>query len=99
MGCVDARTSEVLQEIIQETTNRINRMQQQTSQNEIAEAKLAGLIDIERKRTELIEAQTDNEKKRATMEGEAHGRRPNAESRQRQCDALRHATRHATQVA
>merc|ERR1711920_564176 len=73
MGCVDARTSEVLQEIIQETTNRMGRMQQQASQNEIAEAKLAGLIDIERKRTELIEAQTDNEKKRATMEGEAQG--------------------------
>ena len=33
--CADAKTAGVLQEIIQETTNRINRMQKQRSDNEV----------------------------------------------------------------
>merc|ERR1719229_1020014 len=73
--CVDAQTSQVLQEIIQETTNRINRKQHQDSLNEIAQAKMDGDIDIEKQRARLIEAQTDNEKKRAAMEGAAAGSR------------------------
>merc|ERR1719440_2289243 len=38
--CRDARTAGVLQEIIQETTNRINRMQKQRSENEVEREKL-----------------------------------------------------------
>ena len=33
--CVDAKTAEILQEIIRETTNRINRMQKQESENDV----------------------------------------------------------------
>merc|ERR1712217_103518 len=73
--CIDARTEAVLQEIIQETTNRLNRMQKQSSENEVADARMSGEIDIERRRGELIQAKTENEKKRAMMEGEASGLR------------------------
>jgi len=73
--CIDSQTEAVLQEIVQETTNRINRLQKQASENEIAEAKLAAEIDLEKRRVELIGAQANNEKKRATMEGEAKGLR------------------------
>ena len=33
--CVDAKTADILQEIIRETTNRINRMQKQNSENDV----------------------------------------------------------------
>lgn len=41
---MDLKTAEVLQEIIQETTNRINRLQQQNSENDVQAAKLASDI-------------------------------------------------------
>merc|ERR1719265_1543568 len=37
--CTDDKTAAVLQEIIQETTNRINRLQAQESENEVRAAK------------------------------------------------------------
>merc|ERR1712083_82346 len=59
--CVDKKTSAVLQEIIQETTNRINRMQQQQSENDVLKEQLDGEIVLERRRNELIQAKSDND--------------------------------------
>jgi len=73
--CMDARTSSVLQEIIQETTNRINRLQQQHSENEVAKERVAGEIEVERQRQALIQAQADNDRIRALIDGEAEGLR------------------------
>jgi len=71
--CRDGKTAGVLQEIIQETTNRINRMQKQKSENEVESERVAAQIEIEQKRTKLIEAQTANEKLQASVEGESEG--------------------------
>merc|ERR1719271_1219852 len=71
----DAETGRTLQAIIQETTNHINRMQQQRSQNEVEKEKMAALIEIEKQRAGLIKEKTTNEKLEASVAGEAEGSR------------------------
>lgn len=73
--CVNNKTEAVLQEIIQETTNRLNQMQHQESENDVAKAKMDGDIEIETQRAKLIEVQSDNARKQAEMEGKAEGMR------------------------
>ena len=73
--CVDKKTAEVLQEIIQETTNRENRLQKQLSENEVERERMAAQIDIERQRAAYVEAKAANEKLQASIEGEAEGTR------------------------
>merc|ERR1711972_661579 len=51
--------SSVLQEIIQETTNRINRLQQQKSENDVSREKMVGELEIEKERTALIQAKSE----------------------------------------
>merc|ERR1712060_473725 len=72
-ACADAKTSYVLQEIIQETTNRINKLQQQHSENDVQRERMSGEIEIEKQRKELIQAKSDNDRMRAVIEGEAEG--------------------------
>jgi regulator of protease activity HflC (stomatin/prohibitin superfamily) len=74
-ACADAQTSHVLQEIIQETTNRINRMQKQQSENDVQREKMSGDIEVEKQKTALVQAQCDNDRMRAIIEGEADGLR------------------------
>merc|ERR1719409_1827095 len=71
----DVETAHVLQKIIQETTNHINRMQQQKSENEVEKEKMAALIEIERQRADLIKEKTANEKLQSRNDGEAEGTR------------------------
>merc|ERR1712139_355630 len=70
---VDSKTAEVLQQIIQETTNRINRLEAQNSENDVQAAKLAADIMMEKQRTELIETQAKNQQLQAQMQGESGG--------------------------
>lgn len=70
---VDSRTARVLQQIIQETTNRINRLQVQNSENDVLAAKLVADIQMEKQRTELIETQSKNEQLHAQMTVESAG--------------------------
>jgi len=72
-ACANGKTSAVLQEIIQETTNRINRMQKQQSENDVQREKMSGDIEVEKLKTALVQAQSDNERVRAIIEGEADG--------------------------
>merc|ERR1719183_2664682 len=74
-ACADSTTSAVLQEIIQETTNRINRMQKQQSDNEVQREKVSGEIEVEKQKTDLVQARCDNDRVRAIIEGEADGLR------------------------
>jgi len=69
----DEETKEVLQKIIQESTNRVNRLQQQQGENEVKAAELSAEILLERQKTEFIKAQADNKRLEAKMEGEAVG--------------------------
>merc|ERR1712054_701467 len=74
-ACADAKTSSVLQEIIQETTNRINRMQKQQSDNDVQREKMSGEIEVEKQKTALVQARCDNDRMRAIIEGESDGLR------------------------
>jgi len=69
----DAETGRTLQAIIQETTNHINRMQQQRSENEVEKERVTALIDIEKQKAGLIKERTANEKLEASVAGEAEG--------------------------
>jgi len=71
--CVDKKTAEVLQEIIQETTNRINRLQAQESENDVSAAKLTSDIMLEKQKTELIRTRAENAKLEARVQGESAG--------------------------
>jgi len=71
----DAETSRTLQAIIQETTNHINRMQQQRSENEVEKERMVALIDIEKQKAGLIKERTANEKLEASVAGQAEGTR------------------------
>merc|ERR1719499_2840055 len=71
--CADKETASILQEIIQETTNRINRLTAQESENEVRAAKMTMDIQLERQRTELIQTKSDNDRLQARMQGEANG--------------------------
>ena len=68
-------TASKLQEIIQETTDKINRMQKQSSTNEVETQKMLGEIEVERQRTALIQTKADNDRLEKTAEGEAQGLR------------------------
>jgi len=71
--CADEETAVILQEIIQETTNRINRLTAQESDNEVRAAKLAMDITLERQRTQLVQTQAENDRLQSQMRGEADG--------------------------
>eukprot|EP00408_Alexandrium_pacificum_P017842 CAMPEP_0171193466 /NCGR_PEP_ID=MMETSP0790-20130122/20393_1 /TAXON_ID=2925 /ORGANISM="Alexandrium catenella, Strain OF101" /LENGTH=487 /DNA_ID=CAMNT_0011658643 /DNA_START=171 /DNA_END=1634 /DNA_ORIENTATION=+ len=71
--CVDPETAATLQDIIKETTNRINRLQAQRSENDVQFAKLRADIVLERQRTQLIQTQAFNERLAAEKDGEAKG--------------------------
>merc|ERR1711982_94729 len=55
--CADESTAEVLSQIIQETTNRMNRLSQAESENEVNLFRMQGQIEQEKLNTELLEIQ------------------------------------------
>merc|ERR1711879_339516 len=73
--CVDAETAKVLQQIIQETTNRINKLQKASSENEVRAAKLKADIQLEKQRAELIRTKAKNMRLEAKMAGQAEGKK------------------------
>jgi regulator of protease activity HflC (stomatin/prohibitin superfamily) len=73
--CAEATTAQILEQIIQETTNRMNRLQQQESENEVQLNQIKGDIEEERARGELLTIQTENSNKRSAMEGLAEAER------------------------
>ena len=68
-ACADASTAAILEQIIAETTNRMNRLSKQASENEVELSKIQGRIDQARGRSEL-EAM---EQKQAVESAEAAG--------------------------
>lgn len=70
IACKDTRTQEVLSEIIQETTSRINRIQKQESENEVSMKKLEGEIVSEKRQQELQEMRLERLAREARAEGE-----------------------------
>merc|ERR1711920_552924 len=68
MGADDS-TSEVLSQIIQETTNRMNRLSQAESENEVNLFRMQGQIEQEKLNTELLEIQHQHSQAEARVFG------------------------------
>lgn len=76
--CKDPGTQRILQEIIQETTNRINRMQKQESENEILIRRIQGETEAEGQRERLLQIQRANHRLAALSAGEGEANRVRA---------------------
>lgn len=71
--CLDQQVADTLQAIIEETTNRINRLQQQRSISNVQYAKLLADIKLEIDNEALVKSQAKNKLLTAELEGEAIG--------------------------
>merc|ERR1719502_1792911 len=76
--CQDASTARILEQIIQETTNRMNRLAQQESENEIKMFALTGEIEQETRRADLLRVLQSHKLMEARNEGEAEAERVKA---------------------
>merc|ERR1712084_12462 len=71
--CANPSDAEVLEQIIQETTKRMNQLTAQNSKNDVQRASMEGEIDLERQRTTLLQLKAANDKVNAVASGEAAG--------------------------
>merc|ERR1719375_1782833 len=76
--CMDASTARILEQIIQETTNRMNRLSQQESENEIKMFAMTGEIEQETRRADLLKVLQNHKLLEAQNEGEAEAERVRA---------------------
>merc|ERR1712048_362517 len=76
--CAEKRTSEVLQQIIEETTNRLNRLSQAESENEVKVFKMHGQIEQEKLNGQLLEIQHEHSKEEASVTGASEAQRVKA---------------------
>jgi regulator of protease activity HflC (stomatin/prohibitin superfamily) len=74
-SCSEKRTSEVLQQIIEETTNRLNRLSKAESENEVNLFKMQGQIEQEKLNAELLEIQHEHTKSEADVAGNAEAQK------------------------
>merc|ERR1719203_1090744 len=73
--CSEQRTSEVLQQIIEETTNRLNRLSQAESENEVKLFKMQGEIEQGKLNGELLEIKHKQSQDDARVTGAAEADR------------------------
>lgn len=73
--CAEQRTSEVLQQIIEETTNRLNRLSQAESENEVNIFRVQGQIEQAKLNSELQQIQQVEAEKESQAEGAAESKR------------------------
>merc|ERR1712199_48136 len=76
--CQDASTARILEQIIQETTNRMNRLSQQESENEVKMFAMDGEIAQETRRAELLKVLQTHKLMEARNEGQAEAERVRA---------------------
>merc|ERR1712076_330589 len=74
-SCAEESTSAVLQQIIQETTNRMNRLSKQESENEVKIFKMQGTIEQEHLNGKLLEIQHGHAAKEAQVQGKSEADR------------------------
>merc|ERR1712139_750499 len=67
--CLDKKIDSVLQEIIKESTDRINRLQLVESENEVALEKMKGRIEEEKIKGPLIDGEAEAERVSAFIKG------------------------------
>lgn len=71
ISCKNENTENILQEIVQETTNKLNRIQKQESENEVNLKKITGEIESEKKKNDLLDIKELNLKKGAEIIGKS----------------------------
>jgi len=76
--CADHSTSAILGQIIQETTNRMNRLSQQESENEVKLFAMKGQLEAEKKNSELSKIQHAHQQKESEVNGTAEAIRVSA---------------------
>merc|ERR1739848_709645 len=77
-ACAEARTSEVLQQIIEETTNRLNRLSQAESENEVKLFRMRGEIETQKLNSELLSIQHEHVESEARVVGKAEAQKVSA---------------------
>lgn len=73
--CSEARTSEVLQQIIEETTNRLNRLSKAESENEVQLFRMQGQIEQQKLNGELLKIQHEHAQAEARVAGTVEAQR------------------------
>merc|ERR1712100_837368 len=73
--CADKSTSEILEQIIQETTSRMNRLSQAESENEVSLFRLQGQVEQSRVNNELLAIQHEQARADAQVTGSAESER------------------------
>jgi hypothetical protein len=76
--CKDAATQRILLEIIQETTNRLNRLQKQSSENEVQVKQIEGQVEAEARRARWLELRRQNAETEALTVGQGEAQRVRA---------------------
>lgn len=75
VNCQDDSTQKILQEIIRETTDRLNRLQKQESENEVSLNQMRGEIEREQLKEDLLNVQSEHAKREAQISGQAEALR------------------------
>lgn len=70
IACKDQKTQDVLSEIIQETTTRINRIQKQISENEVTMKRIEGEILAEENERKHLEMKIQRKERECESQGE-----------------------------
>lgn len=78
ISCKDPTTQDILQEVIQETTNRLNRIQKQESENEVKLRQLQGEIEAEQVKGQLLDIQREHLQTEGLTRGESEAKRVKA---------------------
>merc|ERR1712045_238645 len=73
--CADQSTADILEQIIQETTNRMNRLSQAESENEVSLFRTQGQLEQANLNKGLLEIQRENEQAEAQVAGTAEAER------------------------
>jgi hypothetical protein len=73
--CADKSTAEILEQIIQETTNRMNRLSQAESENEVNLFRTSGQVEQSRVNNELLKIQREQTKEDAQVAGSSESER------------------------
>lgn len=73
--CSDANTGEILAQIIQETTSRMNRLSQAESENEVSIFRTQGQLEQSQLNSDLVKIQLEQSKQEANVAGIAEADR------------------------
>merc|ERR1712054_385910 len=76
--CADKSTAEILEQIIQETTNRMNRLSQAESENEVNLFRTQGEIEQEKLNGSLLQIKHEHAEQEAEVAGRAEANRVSA---------------------